>query len=247
MGEIFVADGFRERSRDSKELSSIKNISHGFFQGAMYLCDEKYRSWIESTYNHTSRVVLNEMYLFLELRRMFTELEKGNEVDEEIFEPLVAAGLLHDIGRLMGMPSDWDKSPDDWYKHKDQNHHIISSESCTPYLEDAGYREPQISKIKSIILAHDDDELTCSSPVENRIMQVGDKMDKMGTYGVNRLFSNRKFMYPDWTDKQRLDDVRKVTEKAKNRCIELDIVPHHIEEKYSEGIERVDELLKSIA
>ncbi len=89
---------------------------------------------------------------------------------------LVAAALLHDIGRpreaLTG-----------------ESHSIVSGEMSRPILREVGYTEDEIELVVQAIGTHRFSEGLTPTSIEGEILSDADKLDAMGAIGVFRAIA----------------------------------------------------------
>jgi hypothetical protein len=231
--DIEIPDGFISGSNDSHQLRLLKyDIGDLFISKIGESLPEK-REMYNSTFQHTSRVALNVADLYQRL---------GQASDEIVY----AAAICHDIGRLRSMPQNWALGRDKWIKYKDDHHAEFSGEECVPHLEKARYGKNAIELIRYVIVSHEDESVSANSPLQFRLIQAADKLDKLGKDGVNILFTNRRLIYPHWDDSKRLYDVEKVMKRTYEEVKRLGLVPEYIEAKYNEGNAEVQLLRENI-
>jgi HD superfamily phosphohydrolase YqeK len=107
-------------------------------------------------------------------------------------DTLYAAGIVHDIGRMRNRPKDSLMTEKEWIKYRDEYHHILSGEDCVPYLKRANFTDEEIEKTRALVEYHGVDIKAPADP-EVIIVQVADKLDKLGVDGARRLFNLRRF------------------------------------------------------
>ncbi len=114
------------------------------------------------SYNHTKRVYSLAMSI-------------GSEAGANL-RVLVAAALLHDIGRpreaLTG-----------------ESHSVISGEMSRPILREVGYTEDEIELVVQAIRTHRFSEGLTPTSIEGEILSDADKLDAMGAIGVFRAIA----------------------------------------------------------
>ena len=114
------------------------------------------------SYDHTKRVYSLAMSI-------------GSEAGANL-RVLVAAALLHDIGRpreaLTG-----------------ESHSVISGEMSRPILREVGYTENEIELVAQAIRTHRFSEGLTPTSIEGEILSDADKLDAMGAIGVFRAIA----------------------------------------------------------
>jgi hypothetical protein len=206
----------------SEQLLKLENLVDDFFQKALASTeDQNKKNWINSTYNHTFRVIENVKEIYQEL-------------DQELDEKVYAAALCHDIGRLRDKPADWDRSPGEWFQHNNDYHHIFSGEDCFQLLKSAWYDHGSIKEIQDIVVMHGDDSVNNESDLKYRVLQLADKLDKFNADGVKRIYKSRGMMKRG----ERISEVKRIMEFGLEKAQSYGICEKLVQRKYDQGLKQ---------
>lgn len=227
--------GFNKNELDSPEIRAIKDSVKNFYLEKLVTDDIEYLKFVQSTAEHVSRVALNVEQIYQEL---------GLPIDEGAY----VAALCHDIGRLKDKPKNWNDKKKNWHEHKNKNHHIYSSEICHPLLLAAGYQKEKAHRIKNIVLSHNYEREEGEAEecmLEEKVIQIADKMDKFSKNGVRRLFSSWKENKRYRSNKKLIDSVSETMEKwGYTPAKRFKIVDKLLDKHFLEGKAELEEIRK---
>jgi len=102
------------------------------------------------------------------------DIAKDYEVDKEV---LIAASLLHDIGR------------EAQFQNPILDHAIIGSEKAYDYLQLIGWPEYKTQHVKACIFSHRFRNSNPPESIEAKILFDADKLDATGTMGIARTIA----------------------------------------------------------
>jgi len=138
----------------------------------------KIRSYAKATDEHTRRVIGN---IIIACRLMGCPLS----------DVLYASAACHDIGRMKKKPADFQGDDNAWRTYRDNNHHTVSAEDCVEPLARNNFTEYEIGRISSLVEYHGID-IEKDADIEVRMLQIADKLDRLGVDGAKRLYDNRR-------------------------------------------------------
>lgn len=102
------------------------------------------------------------------------DIAAGHEIDQDV---LIAAALLHDIGR------------DAQFKDSKLDHAIVGSEMAYAYLVELGWPEERARHVKGCIATHRYRKNCDPESMEAKILFDADKLDVTGTIGIARTLA----------------------------------------------------------
>jgi uncharacterized protein len=102
------------------------------------------------------------------------DIAAGYEIDQDV---LIAAALLHDIGR------------DAQFKDSKLDHAIVGSEMAYAYLVELGWPKERAGHVKKCIAAHRYRKSCEPDTLEAKILFDADKLDVTGTIGIARTLA----------------------------------------------------------
>ena len=220
--------GFANNPGYSANLNSLAGLAFRFFEERIDSLPPEKAKMPTSTYNHTSRVCMNVQLIY---GMMGANLEGNFHVDEEVY----AAALCHDFGRLRQLPDG--RGPEEWRIFRNEFHHVFSAEDCLDVLMKSGYDSASIKKISAIVYCHGDDIYSLSLPLENKVMKVADKLDKMGATGVQRMLFNRGTRNIPFAE--ALQDAERTMDKNYVQCLEMCFLVEQVTAQYLRGKEEI--------
>lgn len=133
----------------------------------LYLKIENYMRSIMNDGAHDSQHIYRVLYYALDIANEYN-------VDKEV---LIAAALLHDIGR------------DAQYNNPQCDHAIVGSEMAYVFLKSIGWEEDKADHVKACIATHRYRNNEPAISMEAKILYDADKLDVTGTIGIARTLA----------------------------------------------------------
>ena len=130
----------------------------------MYLQIEKYMLALMNDSAHDSQHIYRVLYYALDIANEF-------ELDKDV---LIAASLLHDIGR------------EAQNKNPECDHAIVGSEMAYDFLRGIGWCVSEASHVKACIAAHRYRNDNPPESIEAKVLYDADKLDATGAMGIAR-------------------------------------------------------------
>lgn len=130
---------------------------------------ENYMLSLMSDSAHDCQHIYRVLFYALEISRDYTD-----EIDEDV---LIAAALLHDIGR------------NEQYRDKKVNHAIAGGDMAYKFLKSIGWEKKRAKHVRNAIYTHRYRKNEIPETIEAKILYDADKLDVTGAIGIARTIA----------------------------------------------------------